>query len=728
MYFANADESGFDTKRIAASLGRRNYPSRDSTTYHRETIILMSLRVLSPLVLISVLLVAWSPAARGSSQSGTAVTLRGLLEELSDPDSVARWPEPAFTCREASSYDRARTGPDKPGWFANHDNSNYLRVEEHDGRRERVMMDADGPGAVVRFFLTNGGSLDNPIRVYLDGASEPTLFFPRSDLQTGDLRNVEPPLLAPHPAPTGHGGTTLYLPIPYARHCKVTLEEGDPAHPGARYYHLEYRTYASGTPVESLTLGALDEARKAISRVNRLLASPPKPRTRDSVSVRRELGAGEECGVELPSGPAAVRQLELSVGADLPPAAREQALRSVVLRGSFDSEPEAIWCPAGDFAGSGAGGRPLASWYRTVDARGNAVCRWTMPYQRSGRLTLQNLGDQPVKVKLTAKTGPWRWDNRSLYFHCNWRQETQIPARPERDWNFATLKGRGVLVGDVMSVYNPLPSWYGEGDEKIWVDGETFPSHLGTGTEDYYNASWAPNPVFQSPFANHPRIDEPLSQGNNVYTRARNLDAIPFQRSLQFDFEISTWKDSRVDYAGTTYWYGAPGATVNREPQPEEARRPVPALPVALAIPGAVEAEALEVVGKSPGLEVRAQDMRDFRGTWSGNAHLLIAGKQAGDYVEVAIPVKGKAPRRLTVYATRANDYGILKFAVNGREVETRFDGYAPDVSPSGPIPLGVFSPHHGKLILRAELAGTNPRTLGVRYLAALDAVVVSEQ
>lgn len=86
--------------------------------------------------------------------SGPAVNLKSLLEEMTDPDSVARWPEPAFTCKQSSSYDRAKVAPDKPGWFANNDNTQYIRKEEADGRQESVMMEADGPGAIVRFWLT----------------------------------------------------------------------------------------------------------------------------------------------------------------------------------------------------------------------------------------------------------------------------------------------------------------------------------------------------------------------------------------------------------------------------------------------------------------------------------------------------------------------------------------------------------------------------------------------
>lgn len=152
-------------------------------------------------------------------------------------------------------------------------------------------------------------------------------------------------------------------------------------------------------------------------------------------------------------------------------AAHEQALRSVVLYGQFVGEADSIWCPVGDFIGSGAGGRPATSWFRTVDDRGDAVGRWTMPYAKEGRLTLHNYGDRAVQVQRDTSVGPWNWDERSMHFHCSWHQQVQIPARPFRDWNFVSVNGRGVMVGDVMSVFNPLPSWYGEGNQATQIDG-----------------------------------------------------------------------------------------------------------------------------------------------------------------------------------------------------------------------------------------------------------------
>src|SRR3954464_15777347 len=79
------------------------------TPMPRKTSCMLFGRPLS--VAIGLLLLATT--ARGEP----GVSLASLLEEMIDVDAVARWPEPAYTCRQASSYDRHRAGPDKPGWF-----------------------------------------------------------------------------------------------------------------------------------------------------------------------------------------------------------------------------------------------------------------------------------------------------------------------------------------------------------------------------------------------------------------------------------------------------------------------------------------------------------------------------------------------------------------------------------------------------------------------------------
>lgn len=150
---------------------------------------------------------------------------------------------------------------------------------------------------------------------------------------------------------------------------------------------------------------------------------------------------------------------------------------------------------------------------------------------KDGVLKVLNLSSRSVAATMEVNVAPLKWNkDRSLYFYASWRQENgiYIHDKPEEadqcvEWNFATLKGRGVYKGDLLSLYNHAPLWYGEGDEKIWVDDDTFPSHFGTGTEDYYNSSWAPVVPFYTPFGGAPRADLESSHGYNAFYRTRHL-------------------------------------------------------------------------------------------------------------------------------------------------------------------------------------------------------------
>src|ERR1700677_3772549 len=111
-----------------------------------------------------VLLTLLNPALAALS---ALVTFNTLLHEMVDFTSVARWPRHEFTCRQCSSYDRAKVAPDLPGWFANNDFSQFIREETQNGHKEQVMMDADGPGAIVRFWLTTTKNKNGTLRIYL---------------------------------------------------------------------------------------------------------------------------------------------------------------------------------------------------------------------------------------------------------------------------------------------------------------------------------------------------------------------------------------------------------------------------------------------------------------------------------------------------------------------------------------------------------------------------------
>ncbi len=193
--------------------------------------------------------------------------------------------------------------------------------------------------------------------------------------------------------------------------------------------------------------------------------------------------------------------------------------------------------------------------------------------------------------------------------------------------------------------------------------------------------------------------------------------------------EIWNWEDTHVDYAVGSFWYARPGARSNREPQPAEAAAPLhdPPPDARTKLAGAIECESMRVVDHSPGLVFEKQDVSGISaGHWSGGEQLFVRATRAGDFVTLEIPVDGDQPRKLILHATKSYDYGVIRFSVNGKQAGTDFDGYLPQPRNSGPIDLGTVEPKDGKLLLRAEVVGTNPASIASRFYFGLDCVVVS--
>lgn len=489
------------------------------------------------------------------SNAQTVVDIRSLLKELISYDAAAKWPQPEYVEKQASSYDRASVAPGKPGWFANADASQYIRTDTINGRLEKVMLDADGPGAIVRFWLITFKRHGN-LRIYLDNSPKAILTIPAYDLLKSGL-DAGPALLMAHSSyePKEKGGSDLYLPIPFARHCKITWEDEDTDNQ-PRYYQINYRKYSKESVVRTFTFAQMNAAKGLIAAVNHALLNPDTTITGRYYSAKGETKENGKLSLPLPAGQNAVRLLSIRFKQPIDSLA-DQTRISI----KFDGK-QTVDCPLSGFAGSGKGGKPIQSWYRTATANGKIYIRWTMPYRHSAQIMLSNTGKQPLAISMTATTEKWHWDKNSLYFHAATRNENNIPVRrTEQDnpieWSLLKTSGRGVFMGDTYSVYNLMHAWYGEGDQKFWVDGDTFPSEFGTGTEDYYNTSWAPVVLYQTPFANATRADNADSFGQNTFTRTRNLDRIPFKQSLNYTIEMLGWQNGAINASAVTYWYSS---------------------------------------------------------------------------------------------------------------------------------------------------------------------------
>jgi hypothetical protein len=257
---------------------------------------------------------------------------------------------------------------------------------------------------------------------------------------------------------------------------------------------------------------------------------------------------------------------------------------------------ETVWTPLGDFFSNADAIHPFHTSQRTATADATFICRWVMPYHHTAELRLINLGNSPVEAKIQVEVGDWHWDARSLHFFARWRPDELVPGSPFQDWNFVQIHGAGVYVGDSWTVLNPQEGWWGEGDEKIYVDGawdKGFPTHFGTGSEDYYGWAGGENPTradeFSTPFLANVRVGglNQDTQGYNICTRTRALDAIPFSQRLVFDMESSFGVDIRhpwdlLGYSAVTFFYAQPGATHNRPALPAAAYKPIVSMSEAL--------------------------------------------------------------------------------------------------------------------------------------------------
>ncbi|MCC6494030.1 MAG: DUF2961 domain-containing protein [Pirellulales bacterium] len=677
-------------------------------------------------------------AGCGLGQAAEPVTIESLLHEMIDRAALARFPEPAYVGKQASSYDRDSVSPqEQRSWYANWDRSQFVRIEEKEGRKEYVMMDEAGPGAIVHVWATwhgpGGGPFsDGTLRVYIDGNETPAIEGKASEVIDKGLL-AGPPLSEGVSPKTEYAqqGHNLYLPIPYAKHCKVTYSTDVPVDQGARkgealYYQINYRTYGKDVSVESFSMERLKAAAQTVEAVNKQLAAGGREPQDDwtTQDVAAEIAPGGSSEPIRIQGPGAIRSLECRVSA----ADVEQALRSTVVEISFDGE-RTVWCPIGEFCGAGYKPRNFKTWYTAASDDGRLSCAWVMPFEREAVITLHNLGDQPVQIaEGKIRQSDWTWDGRSMHFHANWRQLTEVDTGGKKemtgenafDVNYVTATGQGVYVGDTLTIMNGAAAWWGEGDEKIFVDGEEFPSHFGTGTEDYYGYAWCRPEYFTAPFHAQPEGGGNLAGGYSVNDRYRSLDAIPFTKSLKFDMELWHWADTKVNFAPATFWYGRPGATSNVKPDPKTAALPVARertdiVPV-FRVKGAIEGESLKVVECTGG---RTEAQHAGFG-WSGEAQLWWMDGKAGDLLVLQFPVEKAGRHKVSAALTKAVDYAIVEVSVNdgpAKKFDRFNEGVAHDL-----VELGTFDLAKGANRLNVKIVGENPkavhrRMFGLDYL-----------
>jgi hypothetical protein len=209
------------------------------------------------------------------------------------------------------------------------------------------------------------------------------------------------------------------------------------------------------------------------------------------------------------------------------------------------------------------------------------VSYFQMPFANGARIEIENQSDRPIDAfyyyvdyyemeKLPADLGRFHaWFNHELTGVEGEEKENEwgvfSPQKQNKDgkynYLFADIKGKGQFVGVNYYVHCPTPMWYGEGDDMIFIDGNPKPTLSGTGTEDYFNTSWSPVQLFDSPYYGYPRVNSkngPWPDGwmgrTHVY-RFHIVDPIYFDKSLKFTIEHGHNNVLTLDLRSVAYWY-----------------------------------------------------------------------------------------------------------------------------------------------------------------------------
>jgi len=404
--------------------------------------------------------------------------------------------------------------------------------------------------------------------------------------------------------------------------------------------------------------------------------------------------------------------------------------RLLVLRMYWDGEPNpSVECPIGDFFGIGHGlDVPYTSLPVSVTSNGRARnCYWPMPFRKSARITVTNEGRKPVRAFYYYVD--WRKlpevDEAAGYFHAVYRQE--FPAAMGRNYLLADIEGRGHYVGTVLSVRQHTPSWWGEGDDFFFIDGETEPSLRGTGSEDYFCDAWGLRQMAT------PYYGCPVMQGYDAYDlttvyRWHITDPVIFQKSLRAEIEhkgvafdeegkVRTGFEERADdFSSVAFWY---------QTEPHKPYAPMPAGYDRLYID---YSKLVELESFKDQATATAGTLQEQAGGYSSGNQLFWTPQEQGQTLEIPVKVEEAGRYRVLLVLTKSWDYGRFDVALSpadkseGKAIASNLDQFSPSIVTEeqwyGPVELSA-GPH----TLTVTNVGKNRQSKG--YYLGLDAIML---
>lgn len=411
----------------------------------------------------------------------------------------------------------------------------------------------------------------------------------------------------------------------------------------------------------------------------------------------------------------------------------------IALRIYWDGAAEpAVESPLGDFFAAGFGVRSeIKSMPVAVEGGDGYNCYWPMPFRKRARVTVTNDGDKNVRsfyyhidYLKVADLPP-----DAAYFCAQYRQE--FPEQAGRDYLILDAEGKGHYVGTVMSARSRSPLWFGEGDVRIYVDGDAKPTIQGTGTEDYFLMAWGLEPSLY-PYFGCTYMSAGADDLGVKYTlyRWHVPDPIRFTRSLRFTIEHTGWMsadetatgkiDGHVeredDMATVAFWYQV-GLPKRFSALPPLKDRVFPDLDIVIG------GRELAAGVKSADGKVEVQQGYD----WTGGGQLLFSPSSDKGALELEFDVAKEEYRGLVLRFTHADDYGIYRVLVDGKNIADlegkdwlkSIDFYSAGLS-VGDTYVGSLRLAAGKHLLRLECLGESSGSRGA--LLGLDSVRLRER
>lgn len=437
----------------------------------------------------------------------------------------------------------------------------------------------------------------------------------------------------------------------------------------------------------------------------------------------RPIEPGQTLTIADLDGPGMIRHIWFTIAARDPKYGR-----SLVLRMYWDEDQEpSVESPIGDFFGVGHGVlRNVNSEPVAVTSDGRAYnCYWPMPFGRHARITLTNDSKQH-RVDCVF----WYVDYYNVAglpaehgsFHAQYRQE--YPCKKGEDYLILDAEGEGQYVGTVLSAQIRAASWFGEGDDRFYIDGSAVPQLRGTGTEDYFCDAWGFR-AFDRPYYGVTLL-EGFEVGDRLSAYRWHVpDPVLFSRSLKvtiehkgvgFDKEnklVSGFEEREDLFSSVAFWYQKGKAKRYAELPPVEQRT----VPVQ-----SIELEASkDKVETTPEAVIEAQP-----GSYSGGKQVFVQFKEQGGKVTVPFELKAAVSGLVRLKLTKSWDYGNWKVGMDGKTLAglENVDLFNPTVT-SQDYRLGFVELKEGSHRLTFENTGRNPQSKGF-HLGA-DAISIEE-